>query len=198
MLTIHKADPNGAIQITYSGWLLDDKAAIILLARWIRPSMELPYVTFAQGDLLFETFYRDRPYNIFALYDGSALPAEAALGEIVEQVRNRQRRYPTSPAYFPQQICSLLPLSCMLKGYYINFTYPVLYDADDGILIWRDLALDLWVPPAGQPLILDEAEYNALDLAHQDPALYDAIEQARERLWAHAVAHTGPFAPTIS
>ena len=198
MLTIHKADPNGAVQVSYSGWLLDDSKEITILARWLRADMALPYVTFARGDLLFETFFRDRPYNIFALFDGRALSGEVELGELVELVRTRQRHDPVPPQRLPDLFFSLLPASCSLKGYYVNFTYPVLYNEQDGVLIWRDLALDLWVPATGQPLILDEDEYDILDLAHKDPALHHAIQQAREQLWAQAVAHTGPFTTTAS
>ena len=192
-LTIHKADHTGAIQVTYSGWLLDDSEAIVVLAQWQRPAMALPYVTFGQGDLLVETFYRERHYNIFALYDGSAAPPGADLAATVERLRLGFRQNNTAVAA-PEQLCPTPPSVCPLKGHYVNFTYPVTYDARTGVLIWRDLALDVWVPARGAPLLLDSEEYEKLALARRDPALHSAVQQALDQLWPQAVAHTGPFA----
>jgi YD repeat-containing protein len=128
-LTIHKADHTGAIQVTYSGWLLDDSEAIVVLAQWQRPAMALPYVTFGQGDLLVETFYRERHYNIFALYDGSAAPPGADLAATVERLRLGFRQNNTAVAAL-EQLCPTPPSVCPLKGHYINFTYPIAYEYD--------------------------------------------------------------------
>ena len=191
-LTIHKAIYNGDIQVSYTSWLLDDTEAIIVLSRWRLPSMHKPYVSFNEGDLLVETFYRTRHYNIFALYDGSDAPNEMDMTAAVERMRLESRQNNTS-AISPEQLRSQLSCSCSFKGYYVNFTYPAEYDARAGVLIWRDLALDLWVPARGQPLLLDADEYESLDLAHQNPALHDAVQHALAQLWAYATARTGPF-----
>ncbi len=191
-LIIHKSDHNGDIRITYSARLVDDTEAIIVLARWQQASVLLPYVTFGVGDLLVETFYRRRYYNIFALYDGSDALPEVDLTPIVERIRLEFRQNNTS-MISPEQLRSQLSCPCPLKGYYVNFTYPAEYDAQAGVLIWRDLALDLWVPAQGQPLLLDADEYESLDLARRNPALHDSVQHAMAQLWAHATARTGPF-----
>ncbi|HEY54337.1 MAG TPA: DUF402 domain-containing protein [Caldilineae bacterium] len=192
-ILIHKADHNGHILVSYSGWLLDDSEHIVVLARWQRASMLLPYVTFGEGDLLVETFYRQRYYNIFALYDGSKAPDGMDWEIVVERLRLELRRNNTGVAALGQ-LCPTLSSVCPLKGHYVNFTYPVVYDAQTGVLIWRDLALDLWIPAEGRPLLLDAEEYGKLALAQQDPALHSTIQSALKRLWSQAVAHTGPFA----
>jgi len=195
MLTIHKADHNGKVLITYSGWLLDDEDEIVVLARWQRPAVLLPYVTFVEGDFLIETFYRKRFYNIFALYDGGALPLGMNIASTVEQIRPIIRQN-TTWMLASGHPYSLLPWSCPLKGYYINFTYPVDYAAQARILTWRDLALDMWVPAEGQPLLLDSDEYEELALAQRDPELELAVKSALNQLWDHAINRTGPFAIT--
>jgi len=193
MLSIHKADRNGEVLISYSGWLLDDDDEITVLARWQRQPVILPYVTFAEGDFLVETFHRTRNYNIFALHDGGNVGDGVDIAAAVEQIQplirqdNRGARASNHPF-------SLLPWSCPLKGYYVNFTYPVDYDAQARVLTWRDLALDLWVPAEGQPLLLDSDEYEELALAQREPELDLAIKSALDQLWVHAVNHSGPFA----
>jgi len=201
MLTIHKADHNGKVRITYSGWVLDDEDEIVVLARWQRPPVLLPYVTFAEGDFLVETFFRTRYYNIFALHDGGDLPGGVDIASAVEQIQPRIRQNTTrmlasDRMLASEHLFSLLPRTCPLKGYYINFTYPVDYDAQARVLTWRDLALDLWVPAEGQPLLLDSDEYEALALARRDPELDRAVRSTLAQLWDQAVNRTGPFAPT--
>ncbi len=192
-ITVHKADHLGRVAISYPAWVLDDAAAILVLARWTRPSLETPYTIFAQGDLLFETFHRDRHYNVFALFDSGGLPLDAALGELVASFRRPSSS--RSREALVADFCASLTTSCTLKGYYANLTLPAHYDPVERILTWYDLALDLWVPAHGQPQLLDADEYEALGLARQDPALHEALQTALEQLWAHALARTGPFAP---
>lgn len=49
-----------------------------------------------------------------------------------------------------------------LKGFYINITKPPVIGPDT--IDWEDLALDLWVRPDGSYLILDEDEFEELEL----------------------------------
>ncbi len=49
-----------------------------------------------------------------------------------------------------------------IKGWYCNITRPAIIAADT--IRANDLALDLWVDPAGVMLTLDEDEFAALDL----------------------------------
>jgi hypothetical protein len=50
-----------------------------------------------------------------------------------------------------------------IKGWYCNVGQPAVLEADDR-LSYVDLALDLWVTPDRQQVVLDEDEFAALDL----------------------------------
>ena len=192
-IIVRKADRDGRIVTSYPALVLDDAAGILLLARWTRPTLKTSYTTFAQGDLLFETFYTDRPYNIFAVHDGGRMPLDADLTEHVARFRRPSSK--SSPEQLVSDFCATLSTPCTLKGYYANLTLPARYDSDAGILTWYDLALDLWVPAQGQPQILDVDEYAALGISETDPVLHRALQTALQHLWAHALARTGPFSP---
>lgn len=49
-----------------------------------------------------------------------------------------------------------------LKGWYCNIGKPALFE--DSTLSYVDLALDLWVSPDGKQVVLDEEEFEALQL----------------------------------
>jgi predicted RNA-binding protein associated with RNAse of E/G family len=51
----------------------------------------------------------------------------------------------------------------VLKGWYCNVGRPAVWDAPN-TLSYIDLALDLWVTPEGRQTVLDEAEFEALEL----------------------------------
>jgi protein associated with RNAse G/E len=55
-----------------------------------------------------------------------------------------------------------------LKGWYCNVGKPAVFEA--GVVSYVDLALDLWVSTTGQQTVLDEDEFEALEL---DEALRD-------------------------
>ncbi len=67
-----------------------------------------------------------------------------------------------------------------LKGWYCNITRPAVLEADDR-LSYQDLALDLWVDPDGTQTILDEDEFEELEL---DPATRACARGAMEELKA--------------
>jgi predicted RNA-binding protein associated with RNAse of E/G family len=50
-----------------------------------------------------------------------------------------------------------------IKGWYCNIACPVVWDAAD-MLSYVDLALDLWVTPAGVQVVLDEDEFAQAEL----------------------------------
>lgn len=52
------------------------------------------------------------------------------------------------------------------KGWYCNVTRPAVLEAND--LRAEDLVLDVFAPPAGEALALDEDEFAALALADED------------------------------
>jgi hypothetical protein len=65
-----------------------------------------------------------------------------------------------------------------IKGWYCNVGQPAVLEADDR-LSYVDLALDLWVTPDRQQVVLDEDEFAALDL---DPDTRSRARLALEEL----------------
>lgn len=54
-----------------------------------------------------------------------------------------------------------------LKGWYCNLCRPATWSLTDGIRC-EDLALDVWVSPEGETLVLDEDEFIALGLGEAE------------------------------
>jgi len=75
-----------------------------------------------------------------------------------------------------------------LKGWYCNVTRPARISADE--VLWEDLALDLWVAPDGETLVLDEDEFAALPLT---PAHREAAQQALAELQEMVAQKAAPF-----
>ncbi|MDY7078490.1 MAG: DUF402 domain-containing protein [Chloroflexota bacterium] len=75
-----------------------------------------------------------------------------------------------------------------LKGWYCNITRPARIDACE--VVTEDLALDLWVAPSGEMLVLDEDEFAALPL---DPTEREAARNALVELQAMVAHRTAPF-----
>jgi hypothetical protein len=67
----------------------------------------------------------------------------------------------------------------VLKGWYCNISRPAVLEAEDCIS-FVDLALDLWVAPDGVQTVVDEDEFEALDMDKQtrDQAI-DALDQLK-------------------
>ena len=78
----------------------------------------------------------------------------------------------------------------VLKGWYANITAPP--ELGDGIIRWRDLALDLLVLPDGTQIVLDEEEFRALALPTAERL---AAEAGLETLRRWAREGQGPFRP---
>ena len=51
-----------------------------------------------------------------------------------------------------------------LKGWYCNLSRPAHLSLEANEISSDDLALDMWVDPAGHTLILDEVEFEALPI----------------------------------
>ena len=65
-----------------------------------------------------------------------------------------------------------------IKGWYYNFARPA--HITDGEVRSDDLALDLWVSPDGHKLILDQDEFDALQIDESErAAVLDALEELR-------------------
>ena len=75
-----------------------------------------------------------------------------------------------------------------LKGWYCNVTRPAHITADE--VSAEDLALDLWVAPDGEMLVLDEDEFAALSLP---PPERDAAQNALIELQAMVARRAKPF-----
>ena len=75
-----------------------------------------------------------------------------------------------------------------LKGWYCNITRPARISA--GEVVWEDLALDLWVAPNGETLVLDEDEFAALPLP---PTEREAARKALAELQTMVARKAIPF-----
>jgi hypothetical protein len=75
-----------------------------------------------------------------------------------------------------------------LKGWYCNITRPALIS--EGEIGWPDLALDVWITPAGQMRLMDEDEFEALGL---DASTRQAAWNAVADLYAHVARRDSPF-----
>jgi PncC family amidohydrolase len=65
---IRKLDYRGVEKATYEGEVLvRDAHSVLVQAVWTRPTTRLPFTTFERGDILHESFYSDRWYNVFEL-----------------------------------------------------------------------------------------------------------------------------------
>lgn len=122
--TVYKHDHAGHEVWQYPGRLLERGPHFMRLEAFFdRADIELGYAVFRRGDRFVETYYDDRWYNVFAVYDGD--------GE-------------------------------SLKGWYCNICRPA--RITDTAVRFDDLALDVWVSPAGETLVLDEEEFAALPI----------------------------------
>lgn len=66
-----------------------------------------------------------------------------------------------------------------IKGWYCNITRPATITADS--VAADDLALDVFVSPDGETTLLDEDEFEALDLSSEDRAAARAAVEAIHR-----------------
>lgn len=78
-----------------------------------------------------------------------------------------------------------------LKGWYCDIIYPPRISERE--IEIRDLALDLFVSPAGEVLVLDEEEFEALGLRERDPEVYAAVRSALQELLEKVRQREPPF-----
>lgn len=68
-ITIHKLDHAGREVISYPGELVFDDGEVVVVRCIFEPrEVRLGDLTFSQGDLLIECYYRHQPFNVFTLY----------------------------------------------------------------------------------------------------------------------------------
>ncbi len=71
-ITVHKLDAAGREVWSYPTHLLARGATWVRLeARFDRDDVDFPGLGLRRGDRMVETFYADRHYNVFAVYDGA-------------------------------------------------------------------------------------------------------------------------------
>lgn len=75
-----------------------------------------------------------------------------------------------------------------LKGWYCNITHSATITA--GLIAWSDLALDVFVTPTAEILIVDQDEFDALDL---DPAIRAEAWRGVEALRDQVRRREAPF-----
>jgi len=100
-----------------------DETSITVEAFFNRDDMPFQEIVLKRNDRFVETFYTDKWFNIFEIYDRD---------------------------------------DGKLKGWYCNITKPAVIEDDS--VSYVDLALDLWVSPAGTRKVLDEDELEELGL----------------------------------
>lgn len=123
-IKVQKKDLSGAVTWQYEGVILRrEPDHVVLEALFNRPDTPFMDVMLKQNDRFVETFYKDRWYNIFEIYDRD---------------------------------------DGKLKGWYCNIGRPAVIE--DQLVSYIDLALDLWVSTHGEQTVLDQDEFEALDL----------------------------------
>ena len=108
----------------YEGVVLSrEENSVTLKALFNRDDMSFMDIILKRNDRFVETFYSDRWYNIFEIYD-------------------RDDNH--------------------FKGWYCNICKPA--TIKDDFVSYVDLALDLWVSADGKQTVLDEDEFDELNL----------------------------------
>ncbi|MCA9996947.1 MAG: DUF402 domain-containing protein [Anaerolineales bacterium] len=124
-ITVYKLDEGGRFVLQYPAGVLERGEGFVRLEAFFnRDDLDLGYTTFKRNDRFIETFYSDRWYNVFAVYDRD---------------------------------------DGLLKGWYCNVCRPAVLG--ETAVSCEDLALDVWVDPSGQHLLLDEDEFAVLELS---------------------------------
>jgi uncharacterized protein len=123
-IVVQKKNLAGDVTWSYDGTVLRRESNLVVLEAFFnRPDMPFMDVVFKQNDRFVETFYNDRWYNIFEIYDRD---------------------------------------DGQFKGWYCNIGKPAVIENE--MVSYVDLALDLWVSIRGEQTILDEDEFEKLDL----------------------------------
>lgn len=154
-VVIHKLDHEGSETWRYGGRILeDDGRRRVIEAQFDREDVDFYGIRLRKGDTFIETFYCDRWYNVFAIYD-------------VDNGRH--------------------------KGWYVNLTRPAKFE--DGHIYAEDLALDLVVDPKGAIKIVDDDEFEALDLPDAERR---QVWKAVNEIEALVTQGLEPFVPKVT
>ena len=152
VVIVHKYDALGREVRSWRATVRDaTPTSIRLEARFNGNDGVLQGLDLRRGDRFLETYYADRRYNVFAIFDA-----------VTDQ----------------------------FKGWYCNITRPA--RIEDGHVHFDDLALDLLVLPDGTMHVLDEDEFEQIDLGEAERA---AARASLEELRRLAQVRAGPFHP---
>jgi hypothetical protein len=148
---VHKLDVDGREVWRYPAEVIEmGPSHVVLQAFFDRDDLLFHGMPLRRGDRFVETYYTDRWYNVFAVYD-------------VE--------------------------TAAFKGWYCNIARPAAISPDG--LTCEDLALDLLVFPDAGTCVLDEDEFEALNLSAEERG---RALQALEELRRMVQRREGPFA----
>jgi len=126
-VTVIKLDHTGIEKWRYQGKLLSrEPHRIVLEAYFDREDHPVHELVLKKGDRFVETYFDDRWFNIYEIFDGE---------------------------------------DGSRKAWYCNIGLPAAID--DNVVSYQDLALDLLIFPDGRQFILDEQEFEALDLPEE-------------------------------
>ena len=150
-VTIHKCDSAGSEVWRWPATVVRvDPPSLQVQAHYNAQEVDRFGLSFRTGDRFLETYFADRWYNIFAVYD---VDTQA------------------------------------LKGWYCNVSRPA--RLQDGDVYWEDLGLDIVVLPDATIHVLDQDEFERLDLTESDRATaLSSLEELRHL----AQDRAGPFA----
>jgi protein associated with RNAse G/E len=125
----------------YEGTVLRrEENQITLEALFNRDDLPFMDIVLKRNDRFVETFYSDRWYNVFEIYDRD---------------------------------------DGKLKGWYCNVGKPAVIG--DDFVSYVDLALDLWVASDGKQTVLDEDEFEAMNLNDElKQKAYDGLKELQE------------------
>ncbi len=130
----------------YEGVILRrQEDAVTLEALFNRDDIPFMDIVLKRNDRFVETFYSDRWYNIFEIYDRD---------------------------------------DNSLKGWYCNMGKPAILE--ENVVSYVDLALDLWVSVDGRQTVLDEDEFEELNLDGEiKQKVYAALQELQEWFGEH-------------
>ncbi|MBN1399248.1 MAG: DUF402 domain-containing protein [Anaerolineae bacterium] len=93
--------------------------------------------------------------------------------------------------YYPERWFNIFAIYDRLgrfKGWYCNIIHPI--ELADSEVRWHDLALDLLVLPDGRQILLDEADYERLDVSE---AIRSRVQEELALLQRWATQAAAPF-----
>ena len=136
-----KQNPAGEETWRYAGKLIErGNNYLVIEAFFDREDMNFFGMQLCTGDRFLETYYFDRWYNIFEIYDRK---------------------------------------DGNLKGWYCNICNPAVEER--GTVIYKDLALDLLVFPDGSQIVLDQDEFEKLNLTPKEKNFaLEALKELKE------------------